>query len=62
MWNSVTNPNGYSHCDCNRHANSHNDRERNSNGYSKTHSNPEIPSHTKATSDPIASSVTAHTA
>ena len=75
MWNSITNPNGNSdsyrdgYTDCNRNAdcNCHGHTHRNSNSYvhaisysyAKTHSNAEAPHHTKAPSDPTASSVTA---
>ena len=59
------------HTDCNRNAdcNCHGHTDRNSNSYvhaisysyAKTHSNPETPHHTKATSDSTASSVTGNT-
>ena len=65
------NANGYRHChsNSNRHANGdcdgHSDGDSNghaiSYSYTKTHSNPETPSHTKATSDPTASPVTGNT-
>jgi hypothetical protein len=74
LWNSITNTNtncnrnsdsdGYrdSHTDCNRDADCHcdgnTDRNSNSHSHTKTHSNAEAPHHTKATSDPTASSVT----
>ena len=61
LWNSITNPNGYCDATATRplrdghrpqlgHANCY--------SYTKTHSNPKIPPHTKAPSDPTASSVT----
>jgi hypothetical protein len=64
LWNSITNPNSYSHCD--RNSNRHADRDRDRNchchassySYAKTHSNPEIPSLAKAPSHSAASSVT----
>jgi hypothetical protein len=68
LWNSITNPNGYRHRDCdsnsngNRHTNgdrhSHADCNSNSHAYSKTHSKSETPTYTQAPSDPGASSVT----
>ena len=73
MWNSITNPNGNrnsdgyrdGHTDCNRNADcdcdGHTDRNSNSYVHAKTHSNPEAPQHTKATSDSTASSVTGNT-
>ena len=69
MWNafSITNPNGYcdgnSYCYCN--GDSYSDRNPNSHAnsyrYGKTHAKPETPSHTKASPDPTASTVTANT-
>ena len=68
MWNSFSNAdsNRDGDCNCDRHGDGHchghTDRNFNSLAnayrYGKTHSNPETPSHAKATSDPTASSVT----
>jgi hypothetical protein len=68
LWNAFTNADSNGYCNCYRDGHSYGDRnghtDRNFNShansyrYGKTHSNPETPSHTKATSDPSASSVT----
>ena len=68
MRDSITNPNGYcdgdSNCDRYAHGNRDGNTDRNYNGhansyrYGKTHSKPETPSHTKASSDPTPSTVT----
>jgi hypothetical protein len=54
LWNSITNPDGYSNCD----PYSDGDRDGHTNSYTKTHSNPEIPPLTKAPSDSTAPSIT----
>jgi hypothetical protein len=64
LWNSLTNPDGYGYCNGYRDRDGHRYTDRNFNShansyrYGKTHSKPETPAHTKATSDPTASSVT----
>jgi hypothetical protein len=68
LWNAFTNADSNGYCNCYRDGHSYGDRnghtDRNFNShansyrYGKTHSKPETPSHTKATSDPSASSVT----
>jgi hypothetical protein len=71
LWNSNTKPNGYrhghGHRDCDGDRDGHTDRNSNGHGhassysYTETHSKPKTPSHTKATSNPTASSVTENT-
>ena len=63
MWNtfSITNPNRY--CDGNSYCYRNGDTDCHCHNYvdSKTQSKPETPSHTKASSDPTASSITENT-
>jgi translation elongation factor EF-Tu-like GTPase len=75
LWNSITNPNSYryrdrdGHTDCHVNCNCDGHTDHNSNSYvdaisynyAKTYSNAETPCHTKASSDPPASSVTGNT-